>query len=422
MRLVEERMMGKLARITALAVAVLLHPAAAQSHETGASRFTLNGFGTVGVVHSDEAQADFVANQLAPDGAGYTRAWSPEVDSRFGLQLTADLTPRLTGILQLIAEQRYDDSYTPTVEWANLRYDLTPDLSVRAGRMVQPSFMVSEYRKVGYATPWVRPPEEVYRLVPVTNFDGIDLSYRAHFDGFTNTLRGSYGRTEATSPNGGESEARGAVTLADTLEWGAATLFASYSHTRLTIDEENLTALFDAFRQFGPEGVAIAERYDADDKRLKVMAVGARYDPGDWFVMGERAHTDSRTFFGDSRGWYLTGGYRFGAVTPYLTVARVRVDSSTSDPGLSLGGLPPPLAAQATALNAALNGLLGSAAQQKSVALGARWDFTHNAALKVQYDRIELDDGSPGVLTNLQPGFEPGGQVNLFSVTLDFVF
>lgn len=56
------------------------------------------------------------------------------------------------------------------------------------------------------------------------------------------------------------------------------------------------------------------------------------------------------------------------------------------------------------------------------MALGARWDFTRNAALKVQYDRVELDDGSPGVLTNLQPGFEPGGQVNLFSVTLDFVF
>jgi len=155
-------MMGKL--VTALAVAVLVHPAAAEADETGESRFTLNGFGTLAVVHSDEDQADFVSNQLAPDGAGYTRAWSPEVDSRFGLQLTAKLTPRLTGVLQLITEQRYDESYTPSVEWANLKYDITPDLSVRVGRMVLSSFMVSEYRKVGYATPWVRPPEEVYSL------------------------------------------------------------------------------------------------------------------------------------------------------------------------------------------------------------------------------------------------------------------
>jgi len=420
--LAEEWVMGKLAMVTALAAVVLLHPAAAQAHETVASRVTLNGYGTLGVVHSDEEQADFVSNLFAPDGAGHTRAWSPEVDSRFGMQLTADLTSRLTGILQLVAEQRYDDSYKPSVEWANLRYDITPNLGVRAGRMVQSSFMVSEYRKVGYATPWVRPPEEVYRLVPVTNFDGIDFSYRANFDGFTNTLQGAYGRKDASLPNGASVEVRDGVTMTDTLEWGDATLFASYGRYRLTIDDGNLNALFEGFRQFGAEGEAIADRYDADDKRYEVMAVGARYDRGDWFVMAERAHSNSRTYIGDVRGWYVTGGYRFGAVTPYLTLARVRLDSSTSDPGLPLGGLPPPLAAQAAALNAALNGLLEAEPRQRSVTLGARWDFARNAALKAQYERLDLDDGSPGVLINTQPGFEPGGRVELFSVSLDFVF
>ena len=411
-------MMGKL--VTALAVAVLVHPAAAEADETGESRFTLNGFGTLAVVHSDEDQADFVSNQLAPDGAGYTRAWSPEVDSRFGLQLTAKLTPRLTGVLQLITEQRYDESYTPSVEWANLKYDITPDLSVRVGRMVLSSFMVSEYRKVGYATPWVRPPEEVYSLVPITNFDGIDFSYRTRFDGFTNILRGSYGGKVEKLPDGSDVTSRSSVTLTDTLEWGATTLFASYHRTRLTIDAIN--SLFDAFKPFGPEGDAIADRYDVDDKLFEDKTVGARYDPGDWFVMGELTHSNSKTFAGDIRSWYLTGGYRFGAVTPYVTLARIRIVSSTSDPGLSLGGLPPPVAAQAAGLNAVLNGLLGSAAQQKRVALGVRWDFARNAALKVQYDWLNLDDGSSGVLLNTQPGFEPGGRVDLFSVALDFVF
>jgi hypothetical protein len=415
-------MMGKLAMATALAVAMLAHPTAARAHGTDESRFTLNGFGTVGVVHSDEDQADFVSNAFAPDGAGYTRGWSPEVDSRFGLQLTANLTPRLTGILQVIAEQRYDEHYTPSVEWANLKYDITPDLGVRAGRMVQSSFMASEYRKVGYATPWVRPPQEVYGMIPVTNFDGIDLSYRARFDGFTNTLQGAYGGKDASLPDGGTIEVRDVVTLTDTLEWGATTLFASYGYVRVTIDDENLNALFDGFRQFGPQGEAIADRYDADDKRYEVVTVGARYDPGDWFVMGELAHSKSRTFLGDARGWYVTGGYRFGTVTPYVTLARIRLDSSSSDPGLSLGGLPPPVAAQAAALNAALNGLLQIPARQKSVAVGVRWDFMRNAALKVQYDRLDLDAGSSGVLVNTQPGFEPGGRVDVFSGSLDFVF
>jgi hypothetical protein len=412
------RMMRKLVIATAVAMLVWVTAASAQVAET--PNFLLNGFGTLGVVRSDEDQADFASNVFVPDGAGYTREWSPEIDSVLGLQLSADLTSRITGILQVVSEQRYDETYTPVVEWANLKFDITPDLSVRAGRMVQQTFMVSEYRKVRYATPWIRPPKEVYGMIPVTNADGIDFSYRFRIDGFTNTLRALYGTKDVDIPDGSEVSARDIVGLSDTLEWGAATLFASYGRTRLTI--EDLNPFFDAFRQFGAEGETIADRYDVDGKRFEIMSFGLRYDPGDWFVMGEWARSNSRTFLGDIRGWYFTGGYRFGEVTPYMTLARVRAHSDTSDPGLSLAGLSPEQAAQAGGLNAALNQMLGSAAQQKSISVGVRWDFIRNAALKVQYQYLDLDEGSPGVLTNTQPGFEFGGAVNLFSVAIDFVF
>ncbi len=411
-------MMGKLVIATVIAVLVCVTAPGAQAAEL--PNFSFNGFGTFGVVHSDEDRADFASNLFAPDGAGYTRAWSPEVDSVLGVQLTANLTSRLTGILQVVSEQQYDENYTPTVEWANLTFDITPDLSVRVGRMVQPSFMVSEYRKVRYATPWVRPPKEVYDMIPVTNADGIDMSYRFRFNGFTNTLRAMYGGRDADTSDGSEVSASDTIVLRNTLEWGTVSLFASYTRFRLTI--EGLTPFFDAFRQFGARGVAIADRYDVDSKRVKLMSLGLRYDPGEWFVMGEWARSSSRTFIGDIRGWYITGGYRFKAFTPYVTLAQVQAHSDTSDPGLSLAGLPPAQAAQAAGLNAALNQILGSAAQQKSISLGVRWDFIRNAALKVQYQHLDLDEGSPGVLTNIQPGFEPGGSVNLFSAAIDFVF
>jgi hypothetical protein len=411
-------MMGKLVIAAAAAMLLCVTAAGAQVAET--PNFSFNGFGTLGVVHSDEDQADFASNLFVPDGAGYTREWSPEVDSVLGLQLTADLTPRFTGILQVVSEQRYDETYTPVVEWANLKFDITPDLSVRAGRMVQQTFLVSEYRKVRYATPWIRPPKEVYDMIPVTNVDGIDLSYRFRFDGFTNTVRALYGTKDADIPDGSEVTARDIVVLSNTLEWGAATLFASYGRYRLTI--EGLTPFFDAFRQFGAQGEAIADQYDVDGKRFRMMSFGLRYDPGDWFVMGEWARSNSRTFIGDIRGWYITGGYRFGEVTPYMTLAQVQAHGDTSAPGLSLAGLPPAQAAQGGWLNAVLNQMLGSAAQQKSISVGIRWDFIRNAALKVQYQYLDLDDGSRGVLTNTQPGFEPGGSVNLFSAAIDFVF
>jgi hypothetical protein len=43
-------------------------------------------------------------------------------------------------------------------------------------------------------------------------------------------------------------------------------------------------------------------------------------------------------------------------------------------------------------------------------------------ALKVQYEFIDRDDGSPGTFGNLQPGFEPGGRADLFSASVNFVF
>jgi predicted porin len=413
-------MMSKLLTMAALAVLTHLTPAAAQEKNNDYPMFTINGYGTLGIVHSDEDEADFVSNLFAPEGAGYTREWSPEVDSRLGLQLTAQLNQQLTGILQLVTEQRYDNTYKPVVEWANLKYDLTPNLSVRVGRMKQSLFLTSEYRKVGYALPWVRPPEEVYRMIPVTNFDGIDFSYRTHFGDFTNTLRGTYGSKDSRAMDGSDVEARESFSLTNTLEWGATTLSIGYGQYRLTI--EGLNPFFDVYRQFGSEGEAIADRYDVDDKRFEIMVLGGRYDPGDWFIMGELAYSNSETFIGDSRGWYVSGGYRFGAVTPYLTLARVWVEQSTSDPGLSTNGLPPPVAAAVGGLNTGLNGILGSVAQQKSITLGARWDIADNMALKAQYERLFLDDGSPGILVNIQPGFEPGEQVNLFSVSFDFVF
>jgi hypothetical protein len=73
-------------------------------------------------------------------------------------------------------------------------------------------------------------------------------------------------------------------------------------------------------------------------------------------------------------------------------------------------------------LNAGLNAVLATIAIQRTISVGTRWDFMKNAAFKVQYDHTRIGAGSPGTLINIQPGFAPGGTVNLFSATIDFVF
>ena len=199
----------------------------------------------------------------------------------------------------------------------------------------------------------------------------------------------------------------------------------TYYQSDLTI--ESVHPLFEGFRQFapfGPEGDAIADKYDCDGERIWLGSLGASYDPGKWFLMGEWAKRDSDCFVGGNTAWYVSGGYRFGKFTPYLTYAHVKADSNTSDPGLTVSALPPipGLAAAATALNAGLNALLASTPVQETISVGARWDFRKNADLKLQYDHIRLGAGSSGTLINVQPGFQPGGNVEVFSVVVDFVF
>ncbi|MDZ7782317.1 MAG: hypothetical protein U5K56_04995 [Halioglobus sp.] len=401
---------------------MLLHATWGWAQEPHTPKWNFNGYGTFGLVHSSEDQADFVADIFDPDGAGHSSDVSPEVDSRLGLQLSADFTPELSAVGQIVFEQRYDGTYKPEIEWANIRYQITPRLSARAGRVVLPTFLSSEYRNVGYALPWIRPPLEVYRLVPVSSTDAVSLAYRFRTGAFNHALQALYGGRDLDfpGPDNSKVKARDAMTLAYTLERGAATFFSAYSEGRLTV--ETLEPLFDGFRQFGPPGEAIAARFGVDDKRFELISVGAQYDPGEWFVMGELARARNQSVLSDSHGMYISGGYRFGSVTPYLTLARVEVDSDTSSPGVPLEGLPPPRAGLARVLNAALNDQLGSAPAQKSLSLGARWDFAPDFSLKLQFDHMDLDDGSAGLLIDRQPGFQPGGTVRLYSASIDFVF
>lgn len=406
-----ERISYKLTPIALLAMA--LHAAGARADDDAdTSMFSFSGFGTLGVVHSSEDQADFTSSLFKPNGAGHSHAWSADVDSLIAAQVTADFTPQLSAILQVISEQNYDNTYRPHVEWANIRYQFTPDFSVRAGRTVLPAFLLSDTRKVGYTYPWVRPPLEVYRLLPVTASDGLDLSYRLHLGELANTLQVDVGKKDTKLVNnGGTAEAKGSWGLSNTTEYGSLTTRITYQKSYLTI--ASLNALFDAFRQFGPQGAAIADKYDSDDKPINFIGVGVSYDPGNWFVMGEWGKADTHSSIGKLMGWYLSGGYRFGKFTPYVTYARANADN-LSDPGLAAPG--------AAGLNAALNSILSSKPVQNTISIGGRWDFMKNADFKLQFDHTDIGTGSSGVLNNIQPGFQPGGKVNVLSATVDFVF
>ncbi|WP_339483041.1 MULTISPECIES: porin [unclassified Pseudomonas] len=409
-------------RPNTLALAVVtLYAGGASADTADTSMFSLSSFGTVGIVHSSQKKADFTSSIFKPNGAGHSRNWSADVDSLIGAQLTATFTPQLSAVVQVISEQRYDNSYRPFVEWANIKYQFTPDFNARIGRTVLPTFLVSDTRKVGYTLPWVRAPMEVYSLMPISSSDGIDGSYRFRVDEITNTVQAHYGQNDTRQADGaGKVLTRNFWGVTNTTEFGVLTTRITFMKADLTLEPFN--SLFDTFREFGAEGIAIADRYDSDDTPVEFFGVGASYDPGDWFVMSEWGRLDSRSGLGRTSGWYISGGYRVAAFTPYVTYARSRTETEVSSPGLTTSALPPALAGVAEQLNGALNSVLGSNEGQQTLSLGVRWDFTKNMDAKLQYDHTRFKGNSVGPLINPQPDFTSGGSLNVISLAVDFVF
>ncbi len=424
--------------ILTAAVSMALWGANAQAVDLG-DIFQLHAYGTLGVVHSNNDQADFVSSfSQQPQGAGYTHSWAYDVDSKAAVQLDAKVTDKLAAVVQLISENDDNISWTgkpnpryrPSLEWANLKYSITDAWTVRAGRMVLPTNMLSEYRNVGYSLPFVRPPGEIYGPVPFTNIDGGEVSYARRIGNATNTVILGAGDT---STRGGVGALQSNLFfITDTLEAGALTVRGSYLHNPVNAPTDFFGPMFRGFANGAatvPGGQNAAStanylgyRYGFSHwANIEHSDLGATYDPGKWFAMVELHRYTNKGLVGDANAGFVTAGYRTHGLTPYATYSRMKTEHLAA-PAIPLGGLPPPLAGYGAVLNGIIGAINSGSESQRTLSAGLRWDFMRNLDLKVQYDYVRLDAGSSGLFVNEQPGFRLGSTASVFSATIDFVF
>ena len=167
-----------------------------------------------------------------------------------------------------ISEQRRDGTYKPVIEWANIKYQVTPDLSLRFGRIALPIFLAADYRKVGYAYPWVRTPVEVYNALPLSNSDGVDATYRWNRAPLKNVTQASSAAPTCRCGTTPRSRRTASPACRTPPAWGDASARVSV----VTAEPDRSTwraQLFDGYRQFGAQGVALAERFDVDHRRVR---------------------------------------------------------------------------------------------------------------------------------------------------------
>src|SRR5690606_8090398 len=133
-----------------------------------------------------------------------------------------------------------------------------------------PSYLFSDSRKVGYALPWAREPHEAYNLLPITNSDGVDLTYKVHAGSVTNTIQAIYGEN-IVKLSGSIAKARDVWGIFNTVEVSDLSMKLSYQEFDLSMDLMGMTM---------------------PSAQVEFLALGFHYDPGQWFAGAEWAQRD----------------------------------------------------------------------------------------------------------------------------------
>lgn len=365
--------------------------------------FTVQGFGTLGATRTSSNDAEFVRDLSQPRGA--RQRWDARVDSLLGVQANWRINSQLETVVQAVSRYRYDRTFSPELSWVYLKYEPSPNLSLRAGRLGTEFFMMADSRLVGYSFLTVRPPGDFFWSLPFYNIDGADVSLIVPLG--DDLLRGKlfYGISNGQLPLAANQwKLDGSVMAGGYVDYQAgAWLFrASYANLRfkhdLPIDDvlqANLPPLF----------VAQAAAYLATgNTRSHYYSLGAIYDSGPWQLqlMLNRTRQGSQAFESSDAG-YVLAGYRIASVTPFLGYSWASSES------------------RGNALNPVVAAIMADAhVDQKTSILGARWDLARNIALKVQWDAIRGEPTS--IFPYRRESAAWSGKMDVFSLTMDFVF
>lgn len=331
------------------------------------------GFGTLGAGY--HSQEDVVyrrdleqAGGIEGDKLGF------RLDTRIGLQASANFNPRWSTTIQAVSRLNSEGNWAPMLSWGFVRYAPTDWLELRAGRLGADIYLEGDSRHVGYAYTAARPPTEVYGVV--TQDD--------------------------------------ATTVGATIEWASDTLTLKAAwadiHAR---GDRSLVELRDALASVPLAQAQLRASQIQTSHHITFAGLSARYENGPWSLQGILAR-ETFSQFPRYSGWgsSVVAGYRIGAWKPYLTWGRI-----SFEPDDSALTLPAPAAALQAVYDRVVDRLTMN---QRTFGAGVRYDFATDYALKVQIEKINASSSSILITPSGLPVRD--ASLTLFTVVLDFVF
>ncbi len=390
--------------------------------DDAADMWHFSGFGTLAATHFTRSDIDFsgASGLNVPNGVGRTSRFGINPDSKLGAQLRFAPFQSLEFTVQGLARQTPRNDWTPTLEWANLKYSFNDNFALRAGRIGAPFFMTSDYRQVNYTSISLRPSSEVYNQVPITAADVVEGLLKFDLAGGNLTIQGGGGTVRSDFVP--SDPARRDVDkiridqlryLNLTYEIDAWTIRAGHSAGKLTWDLAAMAPVFNTLSSLGAPGQAIRSNYEIKDAKSSFTGIGASYNPGQLIVTGEYVMRRSEKSFNDADAWTFLLGYRIGAWTPFLSYGEAKTKNRVNVSGVSN-----------PVILTALQGMADiTVRDQNTTSIGVRWDFYKNLALKAQFDHIQPNSpGISGMFRNRASDYPVRASGNAFALAIDFVF
>ncbi len=348
--------------------------------------FKLSGYGTLAATHSSNDLADFRTNYFQPVGPGYTRATDWGSDSKLAVQLDAFLSPTLTATVQALAQRNYDDTFTPDLEWANLKYKPTDNFYVRVGRVVAPTFMQAEYRNVGYAQTMVRPPNDFYFALPYYHIDGIDTAYSQEIGDASLMLQltgGQYKQNVLGFRNGVNEFKQNAYFANVNLDYRNVLYRLGYSYTnKVSINSPSVSAYDQSMAILlnaqVPGAQTVNDNLRFHDMSGENWSLGFSHESEALLLQGEMVWMRTKSNVGqDGRAEYLLIGKTFGRWTPYASYSALHCTENFDPPRINATGYSGD-EQRAAALGNGVNGVISGLQlrrEQNSLATEVRYEL-----------------------------------------------
>lgn len=292
-------------------------------------------------------------------------------DNHLGIQFASTLNPKMDVTAQFITRGGADN-YNFKADWAYVDYRALESVRFRIGKYKIPQFLASDYLDVGYAYPWVRPPQDVYSTNPLISLNGMDLEFKVNLKNsklLLDVYTGDGTHTSFIPPrtvdlSGGAypPEMKGSpIEFSTHKTRGIAVKYASHYFTVRTgyfktlVDAQPLE-LKDIPGAFGGIG------FTADVANIVAYAEYVRRDTDPAMAPA----------FPDQNAWYTTVGYRLGKFMPTFTFSKIY-------PGIDKTPV---------------------AIKERSRALGFRYDLAESADIKFELLRVNPANDDDGELNH----------------------